>query len=58
MKLKLLLLGIFLISLTSCARFDKETMTFYGYGRYKDKDVEIESKPLFSDLVNISGIRQ
>lgn len=53
-----LLLIVLLIILSGCARFDKSTSTFYGYGTYKDKDVEMTSKPLFSDLVNIQGIKQ
>lgn len=41
-----------------CAHYDKEKNIFYGYGRYKDSEIEIESKPIFSDLVNISALRQ
>lgn len=56
--IRIILIICSILCLTSCARFDKEKMTFYGYGSYKDADVEMTSKHLFSDLVNIQAIKQ
>ena len=41
------LIGITLL-LNGCAHYNKATSTFYGWGKYKDKDVEMESSPPIS----------
>jgi len=46
-----------LVFLTGCCRFDKENKTFYGWGTYKDKDVEMSSNSPIKDMVNLSGLK-
>ncbi len=48
---------ILILLLTSCAHYNPDTKTLWGYGKYKDKDVEIESHGLLKDIVNIQGIK-
>ncbi len=45
------------LCLISCAHYNPDTKTLWGYGKYKDKDVEIECHGLLKDIVNIQGIR-
>ena len=50
--MRLMMCGIFLtISLTGCASC--KGTTFWGYGRYKDKEVEIESHGPLKGVVDI-----
>ena len=56
--MKLIIVVAGLIGISSCCHYQPETKTLYGYGKYKDKEVEMECKPLFSDLVNIQAIKE
>ena len=48
---------IVLLFCTSCARYDKTTNTFYGWGKYKDAEEEFESTTPLSDIVNINLVK-
>lgn len=45
------------ISLSSCARYDDKTKTFYGWGSYKDNDVEIHSDPPLKDIISVNAVK-
>ena len=48
---------IILVLLSGCAHYSKETNTFYGWGKYKDKEEEFESYPPLKDIVNFSVLK-
>ena len=51
----LLIAGIFLIGilLISCASISQDKRTFFGWGSYKDSEIEIKSDHPFKDLVGL-----
>ena len=55
--MKYLIPIVLLLLLSGCARFDKKTTTFYGWGRYKDSDVEMESTPPLADIINVNAVK-
>ena len=56
-----LYIGIIIIGLlflSSCCHYNEKNKTIWGYGKYKDKDVEMECNSPIESLVNLSGINQ
>ena len=49
-------LVILTLLLSGCCHYDKATSTLYGLGKYKDKEVEMETKSPIENIVNLSGI--
>lgn len=45
LTLKYITVGILLLYICGCAHYNKEKNTFYGWGKYKDADEEMESSP-------------
>lgn len=55
MRWKRLFVALFLVlSMTGCAICNGKV--FLGWGRYKDKDFEIESSPPLKDIVSINAV--
>lgn len=51
---KSFLVGLSLMFLSSCAHVSEDGRTFYGWGRFKNKDIEIESNSPLQELISVS----